>query len=96
LVFLLIAPNWRLKGLYASLFLLSAFSIYIIITGIIDKDLHCSCGGLLEKLSTKEHIAFNCAFIIINLIGIKLETALKRRKYTNKTIDTDLTALANS
>src|SRR6185295_13150282 len=42
---LLIIPRWRLKGLYASLVLMIAFTCYVASLLLFDKDLPCSCGG---------------------------------------------------
>ncbi|WP_315815636.1 MauE/DoxX family redox-associated membrane protein [Paraflavitalea speifideaquila] len=51
LVVLLIVPRWRLKGLYLSTALMTAFTVYIIVLMSISTDLPCSCGGVLAQLS---------------------------------------------
>ena len=68
---LLCIPQTRLKGLYASLFLLIIFTIYIAITmnGAFGK-IPCSCGGILQKMNYKTHILFNISFIILAITGI--------------------------
>lgn len=80
LVVLLIVPRWRLKGLYASVGILSVFIIYIIVMMLTSDHLPCSCGGLLEQLSWKGHIFFNGGFILLDAIAIRLEKSLKKRK----------------
>lgn len=68
---LLCIRETRLKGLYASLFLLSVFTIYIAIAmnGAFSK-IPCSCGGILQKMNYKTHILFNISFILLAFIGI--------------------------
>jgi hypothetical protein len=76
---LLIIPRWRGKGLYASLILMVAFTIYIIAIMIFNKELPCSCGGLISLLSWPAHLVFNSVFIIFAFIGISLEKRGKHR-----------------
>lgn len=75
---MLIIPRWRMKGLYASLLLMIAFTIYVIALLSFDKELPCSCGGIIALLSWKEHLVFNSAFIVLAFIGIRLERQLRR------------------
>jgi uncharacterized membrane protein YphA (DoxX/SURF4 family) len=72
-VLLLIIPRLRLKGLYASLGLMIAFTIYILAMLAFNKDIPCSCGGVIELLSWDQHIIFNAVFIILAGIGCWLE-----------------------
>jgi putative oxidoreductase len=69
-VLLLFFETTRKIGLYASLFLLVSFTIYLLYMVLFVDDLPCSCGGVLSKMSWQEHIFFNLFFIAINLIGI--------------------------
>ena len=68
----------RLMGLYASLILMSSFSIYIAITmtGIFGR-IPCSCGGLLNNMSYGTHLIFNLFFVALALIGIALHKKSK-------------------
>jgi uncharacterized membrane protein YphA (DoxX/SURF4 family) len=75
---LLIIPRWRLKGLYASLGLMTAFTIYIIAIMTFNKELPCSCGGIISLLSWKGHLVFNSVFILLAYIGVRLERQLRR------------------
>jgi len=59
---ILLLPVYRLKGLYASLFLMIVFTIYVIVLVSFSDQLPCSCGGILQELSWKQHIVFNCLF----------------------------------
>ena len=69
-VFALFFTRYRLKGLYAAVTLLLVFEIYI--TGMLlsGLDLPCTCGGIISKLSWKQHLVFNALFIIIGIIPI--------------------------
>ncbi|WP_352432904.1 MauE/DoxX family redox-associated membrane protein [Mucilaginibacter sp. PAMB04274] len=73
LALLLLSERKYAKGLYISITLLTAFTTYIalaIFGGL--GHIPCSCGGVLEKLSWKEHLIFNLFFIVINLTTIRL------------------------
>jgi len=74
LTFLLLFPNTIKIALWASLFLLSAFTIYIgvVMTGVFGR-IPCSCGGILKNMSYDTHLFFNLFFIGISIIGISLE-----------------------
>jgi uncharacterized membrane protein YphA (DoxX/SURF4 family) len=75
---LLIVPRWRLKGLYASLVLMVAFTLYIGTIMTFNKELPCSCGGIISLLSWKEHLVFNSVFILLAFAGVKLEKRIRR------------------
>jgi uncharacterized membrane protein YphA (DoxX/SURF4 family) len=79
-VLLLVVPRWRLKGFYASLVLMILFTIYIIGMLAFDKNLPCSCGGVIELLSWKGHVIFNSVFMILSVIGIYLEKKIQKAK----------------
>jgi hypothetical protein len=72
-VFLLIFPSWRLKGLYSSLFLMILFTSYIICILTLNEKIPCSCGGIIQQLSWKQHIIFNSIFIFIAIYTIFLQ-----------------------
>jgi uncharacterized membrane protein YphA (DoxX/SURF4 family) len=75
---LLIIPRWRLKGLYASLALMIAFTLYIGAIMTFNKELPCSCGGVISLLSWQGHLVFNSLFILLAFIGVRLERQLQR------------------
>jgi len=77
IVLTLIVPRWRLKGFYATLALMILFTAYIIGLFSIDKELPCSCGGIIALLSWKQHLVFNGVFILLNVLAIRLQ---KREK----------------
>lgn len=68
---LLLISQTRRAGLYASLFLLSAFTFYIasILTGLFGA-IPCSCGGVLEELTWSQHLLLNLLFLALTLVAI--------------------------
>jgi len=68
----LIRKNTRLIGLYASLFLMVAFTVYIYLILNYSDFVPCSCGGIIEKMNWTEHMIFNIAFVIMALFAIVL------------------------
>ena len=75
---LLIVPRWRLKGLHASLFLMIAFTLYIGAIMIFNKELPCSCGGIISELSWNGHLVFNSVFILLAFAGVVLEKRMRQ------------------
>jgi uncharacterized membrane protein YphA (DoxX/SURF4 family) len=80
---MLIIPRWRLKGLYASLFLMIAFTIYIGGIMMFYKELPCSCGGIISLLSWNGHLILNSIFILLAFMGVRLERQLRRAARNN-------------
>jgi uncharacterized membrane protein YphA (DoxX/SURF4 family) len=71
---LLVIKRTRLIGLYASFFLMSLFTAYLVIMLNLSYYIPCSCGGVLEKLSWDQHIVFNGVFVLFSGIGVMLNT----------------------
>jgi hypothetical protein len=80
IVLMLIVPRWRLKGFYATLTLMILFTAYIIGLFSIDKELPCSCGGIIALLSWNQHLVFNSVFILLNSLAIRLQKLEKREQ----------------
>lgn len=70
---LLVFKRTRLIGLYASYFIMSLFTAYLIIMLNFSYHIPCSCGGVLQNLSWNEHIVFNAFFIVIAGAGALLK-----------------------
>lgn len=90
LTFVLLFPNTRKIALWASLFLLSTFTIYIgvVMTGVFGR-IPCSCGGILKNMSYGTHLIFNLFFVSLAFLGLAIENGwisynnffnLKKRK----------------
>lgn len=69
-VLLLFFPATRIIGLISSFFLLTAFTLFLIHMVLFVPHLPCSCGGIISKLSWKQHIAFNSIFIGLTVYSI--------------------------
>jgi hypothetical protein len=68
---LLLFERTRLIGLYASLVLLSIFTVYLVYMVLAVPKLPCSCGGVIGTMSWKQHIVFNAVFVGVTVIGIR-------------------------
>jgi uncharacterized membrane protein YphA (DoxX/SURF4 family) len=79
-VLLLVIPRWRLKGLYTSLILMTLFLGYIIAILSFSDQLPCSCGGIIQAMSWKQHVMFNSLFIGLAIWAIVLEKKLNLEK----------------
>jgi hypothetical protein len=75
----LLIPRWRLRALYVAAVLMALFTVYVVIVLLIDDQITCSCGGIIEELTPKQHVAFNSACVILAVIGI---TALRKQQPT--------------
>ena len=69
---LLFLPKTRKLGLYASTFLMVAFTVYILYMMAFIPNLPCSCGGVLQQLTWTQHLIFNLSFTILATMGIWL------------------------
>ncbi|TKC07501.1 MauE/DoxX family redox-associated membrane protein [Pedobacter frigoris] len=67
---LLIIPATKKYGIMASLGLMTLFIIYIIYMFLFKQELPCSCGGIISKLSWKQHIWFNSIFLFLSIFGL--------------------------
>lgn len=65
-------PAWQLKAMYATFVLMLLFTLYVTTILFMDNHISCSCGGIVEDLSPKQHIIFNSACLILSLIGISI------------------------
>ena len=72
LVLLLCFKATRLIGLYASFFLMIAFTVYIYLILNYSDFIPCSCGGIIEKLGWTEHMIFNISSALMALAAVVL------------------------
>jgi len=68
-IFLIIRP-FRLVALYGSFSLMVMFSAYIIAILKFSSYIPCTCGGVLQNMSWKEHLVFNLGFVVLGAIGV--------------------------
>ena len=75
---LLFIPKIRIIGLYLAVGLMIMFTTYIIIILNYSSFIPCSCGGILEKLGWREHLIFNCVFILLGILAIFIGNTNKK------------------
>lgn len=74
----LIFEKTRRLGLYLSALLMSTFTLYTILILLrVFKYVPCSCGGVLKLLTWPQHLVFNLLFVIISIIGLRIENRTK-------------------
>jgi hypothetical protein len=70
----LVLERTRLMGFYGSLILMSLFTIYTAVILLhFFSYIPCSCGGIIKRLSWRQHLIFNLFFIAVSLGGIILQ-----------------------
>lgn len=81
---LLFFRNTRRIGFYAALILFVLFTLYILYMLLFESHLPCSCGGIIQLLSWKEHFAVNvfCTGLIVLALTSGKEKLLDKRKIT--------------
>lgn len=79
IVLLLFSKKFQLFGLYASLGLMSAFTVYIYLILNYSDSIPCSCGGVLENMDWNTHLIFNMSCVVLAIIAI-FATASKNKK----------------
>jgi len=67
---LLSIDRLRLLGLYASFTIMVMFTAYIIVILNFSEFIPCSCGGVLQHMSWKTHLAFNIVFTLLAVLAI--------------------------
>jgi uncharacterized membrane protein YphA (DoxX/SURF4 family) len=70
---MLLIPAFRLRGLYLALGMMLSFTIYIILIMKLSAHLPCSCGGVIELLSWRDHLILNCVYILMAVAGILMQ-----------------------
>lgn len=80
IVILLLKSRWLLKGFYVSLFLMSLFTLYMILIVNFSFYIPCSCGGWLESLPQNFHILLNILLTVFAFIGALLQKQLQKIK----------------
>ncbi|MBS0032043.1 MauE/DoxX family redox-associated membrane protein [Chitinophaga sp. 22321] len=71
----LLVPRFRKVGFFASLLLMSAFTLYVgyILKFVPGNKLPCTCGGVINMMSWRQHLVFNSFFTFLALVGFYLE-----------------------
>ena len=70
---LLFFDRTRLRGLYSALVLMLVFTMYIgAVLSFFSSSLPCSCNGVFEVMTWKQHLWFNLFFTALAVVGIVL------------------------
>jgi len=77
---LLFFPPFRKLGLFLGWILMGLFSFYVGFMITVSKGLPCTCGGVIDKMSSSQHLIFNIGVFIISVF------AWKFKQLTNKNI----------
>ncbi|MBN9384405.1 MAG: hypothetical protein J0H74_26870 [Chitinophagaceae bacterium] len=67
---LLLTRRTRRTGLFVSLVLMTAFTLFIAFMLGTEKHLPCSCGGVISWMNWKQHLVFNIFFTIVPIMGL--------------------------
>jgi putative oxidoreductase len=78
---LLIRQRTRIFGLQLSLFLMTAFTIYVGYVLTFTDKRPCTCGGIIRELSWPNHMIFNVTFLLLAISGIILQTNRHKTNY---------------
>ncbi len=62
--------RFQLFALYMAFNLMVMFCVYIIIILKFSPYIPCSCGGVLQNMTWKEHLLFNIGFLILGALAI--------------------------
>lgn len=73
----------RIWGLFGAFSLMTIFTVYIFIVLNYSSFIPCSCGGILEKMSWKVHLAFNTVFVILAAIAIYFQSKSEQIKISS-------------
>nr|WP_276834881.1 MauE/DoxX family redox-associated membrane protein [Chryseobacterium cucumeris] len=65
-------------GLIGSFVLMLIFTGYIALLLSKSKNLPCSCGGILEKMSWNQHLYFNIGCVTLSAIALGLNLKYSR------------------
>ncbi|MFY1045961.1 MauE/DoxX family redox-associated membrane protein [Chryseobacterium sp. GP-SGM7] len=68
----------RTIGLIGSLVLMLIFTVYITLLLRTSKNLPCSCGGILEKMSWQQHLYFNIGCVVLTIIALGINLKYSR------------------
>lgn len=71
-VILLFIPSLRKAGLYLSTMLMLLFTGYLAYMIYFTPYRPCSCGGVIQSLTWKQHLVFNIFFLLLGIISIIL------------------------
>lgn len=79
----LLFEKTRTIGLYASVILMSLFTIYTALVLLhVFEYVPCSCGGVIKHLTWPQHLIFNLFFVFITFVAIRFSNRKSLHQYT--------------
>jgi hypothetical protein len=67
----LIFERTRLLGFYGSLVLMGLFTIYATLILVhVFSYVPCSCGGVIKRLTWRQHLVLNLFFVTLSIVGV--------------------------
>ena len=90
---LLILPRFRKTGLISASCLLLLLTIYIGYMLWRSSKLPCTCGGIIEKMTWKQHFWFNIMFTLLSFLSVLLYP--KRLEISNRSSRTPVNIVGN-
>lgn len=80
----LATQRFQLRCQYASFFLMTMFSAYIVAITRFSEYIPCSCGGVLERMNWNQHLVFNLLVVLLTAVVIYREES--RRNIISTTV----------
>lgn len=84
---LMAIPRFRYVGMLGAFSLMIIFTAYIFAILQFSENIPCSCGGVLQSMGWKEHLAFNIVFTLIGLLGVTLSAKYEEERLAIKERD---------
>ncbi|ACU04015.1 MauE/DoxX family redox-associated membrane protein [Pedobacter heparinus] len=70
LALLMFWSKTKLFALYGSFSLMVAFTAYIIVILNFSENIPCSCGGILQDMTWRQHLVFNVIFVLMAVVAV--------------------------
>lgn len=78
---LLLFPQKRRVGLWATMALMISFTGYVGILLASNYDLPCTCGGIFRELSWRQHLWVNIGLVLLATVALLLDSRKVTQKY---------------
>lgn len=83
-VFLLVYPKTKVKGLYSSIGLLSLYTLYILTLLFIAPYRPCACGGIIDSFTWEQQLWFTLGCLSIAVLTLYLKKHVSNEIYKNR------------
>ena len=79
----LLIKKYREKALYMSVVLMVIFELYIGSMLLFNRQLPCTCGGIISQMSWHAHVIFNALLITLGVIALRQIKQIRKFKSFN-------------